>query len=55
MKRILKIALLLLAGGYLVLVLAFVEKEYENVICKGVDVRIHDSLQYRFITAGQVR
>ena len=55
MKRILKIALWILAGAYLVLVLAFVEKEYKSVICKGIDVRIPDSLQYRFVTADQVR
>ena len=55
MKKILKIASWILAGAYLVLVLAFVEKEYENVICRGVDVRISDSLQYRFVTADQVR
>ena len=55
MKRIIKIALWILAAAYLLLVLAFVEKEYESVICRGVDVRIKDSLQYRFITADQVK
>ncbi len=50
-----KILLWMLAGAYLILVLAFVEKEYEGVICRGVDVRIHDSLEYGFLSAVQVK
>jgi cell division protein FtsQ len=54
-KRGLKIMRWLLAGAYLVIVLAFVEKEYEGLVCRGVDIRIHDSLEYAFIRADQVR
>ncbi|MBA7523980.1 hypothetical protein ES705_16117 [subsurface metagenome] len=55
MKRVFKISAWIFAAAYLILVLAFVENEYENVLCKGVDVRIHDSLEYSFISPGKVR
>ena len=49
MKKILNISAWLLAGTYLVVVLGFVENEYENVLCKDLDIRIHDSLETQFI------
>jgi len=54
-KRVFKISAWIFAAAYLILVLAFVENEYENVLCKGVDVRIYDSLEYSFINHGKVR
>jgi cell division protein FtsQ len=54
-KRVFKISAWIFAAAYLILVLAFVENEYENVLCKGVDVRIYDSLEYSFISPGKVR
>ena len=32
-----------------ILVLGFVSNVYEDLLCKGVDVVIHDSLEYRFV------
>ena len=55
MKRVLKISAWIFAAAYLILVLAFIENEYDNVLCMGVDVRIHDSLDYSFINPEKVR
>ena len=55
MKRIFNIIAWLLAGIYLVLVLGFVENEYEDVQFKGLEVRIMDSLETRFIDAERAR
>ena len=49
MRKTINISLWLLAGLYLILVLGFVSNVYEDLLCKGVDVVIHDSLEYRFV------
>ena len=55
MKKIFNISAWLLAFIYLVLVLGFVENEYEEVVCKGIEVWVHDSLENQFVDGEGVR
>jgi cell division protein FtsQ len=54
-KKIFNIIAWLLAGIYLVLVLGFIENEYEHVQFRDLEVRIMDSLEIRFIDAERAR
>ncbi|MFC2080976.1 cell division protein FtsQ/DivIB [Bacteroidota bacterium] len=55
MKRIAQILLLLFVAAYLVVVLGFVGKQYDGVLCKGMNIIIHDSLKQGLITAEDVK
>jgi len=49
MKRIKYILMWLFIAGYLTIILGFVGKEQHKVICSGVDIIIHDSLDREFV------
>ena len=55
MKKIFNISAWLLAFIYLVLVLGFVENKYEDVVCKGIEVWVHDSLENQFVDGEDIR
>lgn len=42
-------------SAYLVVVLGFVGKQYDGVLCKGLDIIIHDSLEQGLVTAEDVK
>ena len=48
-KRILSIILAVLAAGYLVFSLVSLTGRSSDSTCKGLDVRIHDSLDYNLL------
>lgn len=54
MKRILKISAWLLVAVYLVAALSFTEREYGSRAFRGMEIRIHDSMLYRFIRPERV-
>ncbi len=55
MKGVVKIGLALLTAAYLVVVLGFVDRRYEGVLCRGLDVLVRDSLERGLVTALDVR
>ncbi len=54
MKIVLRILAALLIGAYLVLVLGFAGKQYEGVLCRGMEIVILDSLERGLIHAGDI-
>ena len=50
-----KIVLVLFAAAYLVVMLGFAEKQYNAVICSGMDIIIRDSLERGLVTPGDVK
>lgn len=55
MKILIKILIALCLGAYLIVVLGFVGRQYEEVLCKGMDVIVCDSLERGLITARDVK
>ncbi len=55
MKTLGKILLILFIGSYLIIVLGFVGRQYDAVLCRDMEVIVHDSLERGLITAGDVR
>ena len=56
MKKFFKhIVLLVAVAGYMVMILGFVGKEEEKVICNGVRIIIYDSLDVQFVNSRMIR
>jgi cell division protein FtsQ len=55
MKILLKISLFLIVSAYLVIMLGFTGKQYENRICRGMVVIVRDSLERGLISSGDVK
>jgi len=55
LKSIVKILTVLIVSAYLILVLGFIDKQYEGVLCNGVNVIVQDSLERGLISAADVK
>jgi cell division protein FtsQ len=55
LKAIVKILMLLFIGAYMIVVLGFAGKQYEGVLCRGLEVVVRDSLERGLVTAGDIR
>jgi cell division protein FtsQ len=54
-KLVLKILMILFLATYLIVVLAFAGKQYEGVLCKGMEIVVRDSLERALITSVDVK
>jgi cell division protein FtsQ len=55
LKTLVKILMLLFIGAYMIVVLGFAGKQYEGVLCRGLDVVVRDSLERGLVTSGDIK
>lgn len=56
MKKVIKHIILMIAVlGYLIVILGFVSNEEKKVMCRGVRIIIHDSLDIQFVNSSMIR
>ena len=55
MKALGKIVGILFLCGYMIVVLGFAGRQYEGVLCRGLDVTVRDSLERGLVSAGDIR
>ena len=55
MRLALKIFLVFFITAYLVVVLGFVGKQYNEVLCKGIEIIVRDSLERGLVTKSDIR
>jgi cell division protein FtsQ len=55
MKFVLKILMILILGSYLVVVLGFADRQYEEVICSGLEIVVKDSLERGLVSRDDVK
>ena len=55
MKLVVKIVMIFLVMAYLVVVLGFVGRQYDGVICEGMEIVVRDSLERGLVTSDDVK
>jgi cell division protein FtsQ len=55
LKVLVKIVTFLFICAYMIVVLGFAGRQYEGVLCRGLDVVVRDSLERGLVSAGDIR